>query len=276
MRNAMDAQEVAVGWWPGDSRYGKAAFYAYAHPAPDGFASATLSPAEARWDAALGEYILDWDDVASRPRSACHRARLRPLRLSPRLCGLRVGRASGRQRRRDAAPGGVSRLPLHSTGGCLLHQLDRVLSLAMSDYLEHPTMGLLLRLLYQLYSLEIQAALRDAGFDDIGPAAANVFTFLTSDGATVSELASLSHVRKQTMAQTVEALERSGYVERRPNPSDRRSQLVLLTARGKRIPRITHKAAAAVERRWARLGGEGELESLRLSLVDLLARLTVE
>ena len=44
MRNAMDAQEIAVGWWPGDARYGKAAFYAYAHPAPTGFAGATLSP----------------------------------------------------------------------------------------------------------------------------------------------------------------------------------------------------------------------------------------
>jgi hypothetical protein len=63
MRNAMDAQEVAIGWWPGDGRYGKAAFYAYAHPAPDGFASATVSPEAARWDGALGEYVLDWDDV---------------------------------------------------------------------------------------------------------------------------------------------------------------------------------------------------------------------
>ena len=44
MRNAMDAQEVAIGWWPGDARYGKAAFYAYAHPAPDGFAASALSP----------------------------------------------------------------------------------------------------------------------------------------------------------------------------------------------------------------------------------------
>src|SRR4051794_1154964 len=35
MRNAMDSQEVAVGWWPGDERYRKAAFYAYAHPAPE-------------------------------------------------------------------------------------------------------------------------------------------------------------------------------------------------------------------------------------------------
>jgi hypothetical protein len=63
MRNAMDAEEVAVGWWPGDARYGKAAFYAYAHPAPDGFSSATLAPAAARWEADLGEYVLDWQDV---------------------------------------------------------------------------------------------------------------------------------------------------------------------------------------------------------------------
>jgi DNA-binding MarR family transcriptional regulator len=146
----------------------------------------------------------------------------------------------------------------------------------MPDNLEHPTMGLVLRLLYQLYSLEIQGALREAGFEDINPSASNVFTFLTSKGATVSDLANLAHVRKQTMAQTVEQLERTGYVERRPNPSDRRSQLVFLSARGKRIPPVTHKAAAAVEKRWARLVGPNELESLRMTLLDLLSRLTPE
>ncbi len=62
-RNAMDAQEVAVGWWPGDARYPRAAFYAYAHPAPPGFERMTLSPPGARWEAALGEYVLDWDDA---------------------------------------------------------------------------------------------------------------------------------------------------------------------------------------------------------------------
>ena len=67
MRNAMDAEEVAVGWWPGDARYGKAAFYAYAHPAPEGFESAPLSPAAARWEPQLGEYVLDWDDARSNP-----------------------------------------------------------------------------------------------------------------------------------------------------------------------------------------------------------------
>lgn len=66
-RNAMDAQEFAVGWWPGDARYGRAAFYAYAHPAPDNFGGAELAPPSARWDHNLGEYILDWDDVCGAP-----------------------------------------------------------------------------------------------------------------------------------------------------------------------------------------------------------------
>ncbi len=70
MRNAMNAQEVAVGWWPGDSGYGKAAFYAYAHPAPENFADAMLSPPAARWEPALGEFVLDWDDI--RPSSNPH------------------------------------------------------------------------------------------------------------------------------------------------------------------------------------------------------------
>jgi uncharacterized protein DUF5996 len=62
-RNAMDAQEVAVGWWPGDGRYGKPAFYSYAHPAREGFGQAALTPPAARWDDGLGEFILDWDDL---------------------------------------------------------------------------------------------------------------------------------------------------------------------------------------------------------------------
>jgi hypothetical protein len=71
-RNAMNVQEVAVGWWPGDERYPNAAFYAYAHPKPSGYESADLQPGAARWNGALGEFILDWDDVcaADDPRRA--------------------------------------------------------------------------------------------------------------------------------------------------------------------------------------------------------------
>jgi hypothetical protein len=66
-RNAGDAEQVEVGWWPGDARYGRAAFYAYALPAPVGFENATLQPSAAHWDADLGEFILDWDDIRDDP-----------------------------------------------------------------------------------------------------------------------------------------------------------------------------------------------------------------
>ena len=64
-RNAMDAEEVAVGWWPGDARADEAAFYAYVHPAQEGFPDATLSPPAAHWSSELGEYVLRWEDVRS-------------------------------------------------------------------------------------------------------------------------------------------------------------------------------------------------------------------
>jgi len=72
MRNAMDSQEVAVGWWPGDQRYGRSAFYTYAHPAPEGYSEGDVAPAAAHWEPALGLFVLDWEDAraASDPHAA--------------------------------------------------------------------------------------------------------------------------------------------------------------------------------------------------------------
>ena len=62
-RNAADAQSVALGWWPGDPRYPRAAFYGFAFPAPEGLADVTLAPARGRFDPDLKEFVLDWDEV---------------------------------------------------------------------------------------------------------------------------------------------------------------------------------------------------------------------
>jgi hypothetical protein len=96
MRNAMDAQEIAVGWWPGDARHPAAAFYAYAHPAPPGFGQAALSPSAARWDTALGEYVLEWGDVRAQPdpRAAALEFARSAFRHACMVCGWDPGLAA--------------------------------------------------------------------------------------------------------------------------------------------------------------------------------------
>jgi DNA-binding MarR family transcriptional regulator len=134
-------------------------------------------------------------------------------------------------------------------------------------------LGLLLRLAYQHWAEDMDAALRAEGFDDIRPPHANVFPFVPAEGIQVSELARLARVRKQTMAQAVEGLERLGYVERRPDPNDRRAKLVFLTERGRTVPRIAAKTGPRVEARWAELIGDEDLETLRSLLQRLLGEL---
>ena len=142
-----------------------------------------------------------------------------------------------------------------------------------ADFPARPLIGLLLRLVYQNYAQDIDAALREAGFGDIRPAAANVFPFVPPEGITVSRLAEMARVRKQSMAQAVDQLERTGYVERRPNPRDHRSRLVFLTSRGASVPPVTHAAAERVEQRWAEVTSPAEFEALRASLLRLLTEL---
>jgi DNA-binding MarR family transcriptional regulator len=145
-----------------------------------------------------------------------------------------------------------------------------------TDFPARPLIGLLLRLVYQHYAQDMHAALHEAGFGDIRSSHANVFPFVPPEGVTVSGLAELAGVRKQTMAPAVEQLERMGYVERRPNPHDRRSRLVYLTERGASVKPVTHATAARVEERWAELMSPEELEALRATLLRLLTELRAQ
>ena len=101
LRNSADAQQFVVGWWPGDGRYGKAAFFSYAHPAPEGFADAELDPAAAHWDDALGEYVLDWEDVraAADPHAYALEFARSAFRHACMVCGWDDGLAASAEGR---------------------------------------------------------------------------------------------------------------------------------------------------------------------------------
>jgi len=63
MQRSHDAQQIAIGFWPGDERTPEAAFYAYAYPQPDGIEQSVIAPAPAFWSAEQGLFILRYDDL---------------------------------------------------------------------------------------------------------------------------------------------------------------------------------------------------------------------
>ncbi len=72
-REAYSHEVSSAGFWPGSDAYPHAAFYSYAYPAPPGFADARVRPDAARFDAALGEFLLDYDSVRAAPDPATSR-----------------------------------------------------------------------------------------------------------------------------------------------------------------------------------------------------------
>jgi hypothetical protein len=67
VREAYSHEVSSAGFWPGGGPVDAAAFYSYAYPAPDGFASAAVRPAQAYFSKALGEFILPYDAVRTAP-----------------------------------------------------------------------------------------------------------------------------------------------------------------------------------------------------------------
>jgi hypothetical protein len=62
-RNAMNAELIEMGWWSGNASYSRPAFYSFTYPQPQGIENAKVGPTVARWDAGMGEFLLDYDDL---------------------------------------------------------------------------------------------------------------------------------------------------------------------------------------------------------------------
>ena len=97
----------------------------------------------------------------------------------------------------------------------------------------------------------------------------NVFQFLDDGGTRVSVLAERAQVTKQSMAELVAHLERHGYVERVPDPTDRRAKLVRATARGREVYEIAAEFVVDMEAEWTAQLGERKIGTLRRLLKEL-------
>jgi DNA-binding MarR family transcriptional regulator len=117
------------------------------------------------------------------------------------------------------------------------------------------------------------AELAARGHPDVRFAHGSVFQFLDDEGTRVSVLAERAQVSKQAMAQLVAHLEEHGYVERIPDPGDRRAKLVRATARGREVFAIARALMADVDARLRTRLGDAKLEQLRALLHELGAAL---
>jgi DNA-binding MarR family transcriptional regulator len=130
-------------------------------------------------------------------------------------------------------------------------------------------LGVLLREPFRLGSEQLHRRIAERGHPEVRAPHGDVFQFLDKDGTRVSELARRAQITKQSMAELVEHLERHGYVERIPDPSDRRAKLVRATSRGSEVYRIAREVVAEIEREWTARLGAPKMRQLRALLQEL-------
>ena len=130
---------------------------------------------------------------------------------------------------------------------------------------EDPDLGLLVAWLLDPIRAELFARLAERGHDQIRPCHRALLGYLDDAGVRLTELAALLDQPKQYAGRLVDELEALGYVERRPDPHDRRSKLIVPTDRGRDEQRQADLILAAIEdRHAARIGADDYAEFRRL------------
>jgi DNA-binding MarR family transcriptional regulator len=135
-------------------------------------------------------------------------------------------------------------------------------------------LAILLREPLRALNEELIERLAEHGHAEVRLPHGSVLQYLDDDGTTVSVLAERAHLTKQAMAQLVAHLEQHGYVERIPDPADRRAKLVRATGRGRDVYAIVREFVADTETRLDRALGAAKMQRLRALLEELNAELT--
>ena len=134
-------------------------------------------------------------------------------------------------------------------------------------------LGILLREPFRVGSEILHERLAERGHPEVRPPHGDVMQYLDDAGTQVSVLAQRAQITKQSMAELVLHLERHGYVERVPDPADRRAKLVRVTGRGEELYAIAREVVGELEAEWTRSLGKAKMRQLRGLLVELNAAL---
>ncbi|HEY1292070.1 MAG TPA: MarR family winged helix-turn-helix transcriptional regulator [Chloroflexota bacterium] len=136
--------------------------------------------------------------------------------------------------------------------------------------------GALLQAPLATLARRVETAHAEAGFQDVRPAHGVVFARLAPQGERVTELAARAGASKQAMGYLVDYLVQRGYLERLPDPTDGRAQIVRRTERGWAVNRLAREVVAEVQAEWAAALGPQRFQHMLEVLSDLATLLDVQ
>jgi DNA-binding MarR family transcriptional regulator len=111
--------------------------------------------------------------------------------------------------------------------------------------------------------------LAERGFDDLTLAQARVAARVNDEGVRLTDLAEQAQITKQACGALVDQLERAGYVERVPDPTDARARLVRPAPRGREAQSRAREMERKIDREWEQHLGRARMADLRRTLADL-------
>lgn len=118
---------------------------------------------------------------------------------------------------------------------------------------------------------EFLEELQESEFSDIRLAHGCVFRHMRGQGLRLTEIAERGNMTKQSAGEVVDDLVALGYVERVPDPDDRRAKLVCLTERGEAAQEYGFRLLAEIEKRWGERYGAERIAELRATLEEIAA-----
>ncbi|MFK4637727.1 MarR family winged helix-turn-helix transcriptional regulator [Paenarthrobacter histidinolovorans] len=134
-------------------------------------------------------------------------------------------------------------------------------------------LGVILLRLQRSLERELIQGLQAGGYPDIRMRQLSVLDAVGAEGAKAAALAARFDMTKQSMGELIDDLERSGYLGRAQDPSDRRARILELTPRGKVATEQCRQIVQAIERRYESLLGASRYHETRMSLTALLQHL---
>jgi DNA-binding MarR family transcriptional regulator len=135
-------------------------------------------------------------------------------------------------------------------------------------------LGVLAARLLFAFQDELYARLDAAGHGKLTRVHGSVMAHVDPEGTRATELARRSGRPKQLIGRTVDELEQLGYVERRPEPGDRRAKLVVPTDLGRELIRLSDAIIRDIEQRPAAALGKASYDDFKRALAVVADTLT--